>query len=387
MTDGGGVDDSGGNREGKRNLRIGGGYLESFGYDTTLLEDEVKNPQGLVTATHCGKKKHRFSLSDVIGTSSAAPQEILLGFEWDDLGFPEFKHWPVSDRKTPQATVEYSHGDGGHIDNLGIMPLLARQVDKILVFVNTARRFSPYPGANGSQPTPGDLHSPIYDDVLSDDLIALFRLHDNFPFNVVFKEGDEKLSELYSAFTVARSSGAPLVHCDTYPILDNHRYNITAVSASGTPKDKYTPNICWVYLDLASQWHGQLTGLPRNVVGDIVQGKGDFEEFPHYKTFLQNGVRVIDLSLEQVNALSNLTSWSVIQSADRIRDGLDLGGRFPLPRPWQTIWVRPSPLSLPGKVASIRCSRHFPVVYSWRRSPKCCTLLMTCSNYPCRSIR
>lgn len=34
--------------------------------------------------------------------------------------------------------VEWSHGDGGHEDNLGLAPLLARQVQNILVFANSA---------------------------------------------------------------------------------------------------------------------------------------------------------------------------------------------------------------------------------------------------------
>ena len=35
-------------------------------------------------------------------------------------------------------TQELAHGDGGFGDNLGVLPLLARQVHNILVFVNTS---------------------------------------------------------------------------------------------------------------------------------------------------------------------------------------------------------------------------------------------------------
>jgi len=74
--------------------------------------------------------------TNVAGTSGAAPAEVLakLGLDW--LGFPEFRHWSVPDADKTRAK-EYTFGDGGILENLRIMSLLMRKVERIVVFVNT----------------------------------------------------------------------------------------------------------------------------------------------------------------------------------------------------------------------------------------------------------
>lgn len=50
------------------------------------------------------------------------------------------------------------------------------------------------------------------------------------------------------------------------------------------------------------------------------------DTFPHYGTFAEQGLLVIDLDRERVRALSNLAAWTVFRSAEYIKRGL-LGHR------------------------------------------------------------
>ena len=130
---------------------LGGGFVESFGYDSKLS----KPMEGNNREVEIGLPRFRMTLSDVIGTSGAAPQALFLRLTIDNVGFPEFRQWPVD---AAHAERETHFGDGGHVENIGLMPLLARKVSNILVFINTATPFKP--GLNKA----GEVH--LYDDLV-----------------------------------------------------------------------------------------------------------------------------------------------------------------------------------------------------------------------------
>ena len=47
--------------------------------------------------------------------------------------------WPVTSSKVPgpKAAAKYKIGDGGHMDNSGLLPILQRKVPRVVMFVNT----------------------------------------------------------------------------------------------------------------------------------------------------------------------------------------------------------------------------------------------------------
>ena len=61
-----------------------------------------------------------------------------------------------------------------------------------------------------------------------------------------------------------------------------------------------------------------------DLVGQLYANEGTFDNFPHYHTFAEQGVSLIDLNRERVIALSNLTAWTVLESADYIAENLTL---------------------------------------------------------------
>ena len=128
--------------------QIGGTYLSPWAYDRLMVAERSK--------THMlvgpGPSERPFTLADVIASSGAAPQlTLMLGDKVPERFRPALAtgvagvsgvHQPVrAGGHAEPASAELAHGDGGFTDNLGIMPLLARQVRNIIVFVNSSSEY------------------------------------------------------------------------------------------------------------------------------------------------------------------------------------------------------------------------------------------------------
>lgn len=293
-------------------LQVGGGYIESFGYDSYAPDERgedgryrVRLQGRLFAGDNPFSDRYRFTLSDVVGVSSAAPLVTATGADVPNLVFPELRHWAV-DREFIEAdgglrrrADEYQHGDGVDMDNLGLMPLLVRGVENILVFVNAARPFTSPSG-------------PCTETHIVDDVVSLFRTSGDLVHNVVIENGDSELDGICRRFAEQKTAQEPLVHCQTYQVVDNLRYGIR----------RYRPDICWAYLDRVEAW---IDAIPSGggTTEDLQRGRGDFDNFPHYGTLLEHAWSVIDLDRERVNALSNLTAWTVYESSEVLRQGLE----------------------------------------------------------------
>ena len=303
---------------------VGGGYVESFGYDSYEPQGDAVDGRWSVRLTGLlsrGDKpfgdRYRFTLSDVIGASSAAPLATLSRNLVPNFLFPEFRHWSVDRRHIDQSANgvrriadEFQHGDGADMDNLALTPLLARKTENILVFINSADAFrKPSSGC-------GD----ISEEHISDDVISFFRESGGLIHNIVFGDGDAGLENICEEFSARQAAGEPLVYCQAYDVIENARHRIEPHRAS----------ICWVYLDRTDRWIKQLDRTAGDLVRQLHDREGSFDTFPHYSTFAEQGISMIDLNRERVVALSNLAAWTVKESADTIATGLG-GAELPVP--------------------------------------------------------
>ncbi|MCG8689434.1 MAG: patatin-like phospholipase family protein [Desulfobacterales bacterium] len=267
---------------GSNKQNIGGGFIESFAFDSDAPENyRVGNTTALV---RLGKRRHRFTLSDMIGTSGAAPAEVLDKFGLNDLGFPEFKYWPVL--KTAGKALkakEYEFGDGGNIENLGIMPLLKRGVKKIVVFVNTKKKLKKN-DLNVINGAVKDLFTPNH-------------------VNHIFPENELKI--LIKALNQRLNNDESVTHRATYSLIKNSHYGLSAGQ---------NIEILWVYNERFKSWEND---LPESVKNRI--GHGDLANYPHFSTFFEN-FSPIDLKPIQASLLSHLSSAVVFDNrADMIQ--------------------------------------------------------------------
>jgi hypothetical protein len=256
---------------GSKNRPIGGGFVEPCGFDSDAPDE---NPVDGIVDVRLGLR-HRFTLSDVVGTTGAAPAWALAKLGLNFFGFPEFKYWspsmPAADEK------EYEFGDGGNLENLAIMPLLARKVARIVVFVNTNHRLVPNQ----------------YTEV-ADSLPPLFgTAPDGFMLNHVFPDG--RFRPLMDALWARAAEGGPAWHREAYEVLENRHHGVDG---------GWQVDVTWVYNHMPSAWHGLLRPEVRALVGH-----GELGNFPHYETFFQNA-RVIDLSARQTSLLAHMSCWA-----------------------------------------------------------------------------
>jgi len=257
---------------------IGGGYIESFACDSDS-PDEITDQTAKV---RIGSKKHRFTLSDILGTTGAAPSEVLHNIGLRDIGFPEFKHWSARNAKKAK---EYEIGDGGNIENLGIIPLIIRDVKRIIVFVNTKKPLS--------------VNKPSQ---INEAIKELFE-----PGNVNHLFPKKKLKDLEKGLSNRLDEGKATIYKDSYIVHKNVHHSI---------KGGNTIEVLWVYNHNYLNWQKK---LPKEILNKL--GKGKLSNFPHFATFLENGPKFIDLDPIQANLLSHM-------SCSVVRDNLETFKNF-----------------------------------------------------------
>merc|ERR1712066_648204 len=78
-----------------------------------------------------------FTLADAVGISSAAFAAELSSLSSATLSKlnPEVEYWPVTEET--QASIPFQVGDGGNLDNTGVLEVLQRGARKIVWFTNT----------------------------------------------------------------------------------------------------------------------------------------------------------------------------------------------------------------------------------------------------------
>ena len=259
---------------------IGGGYIEPFGFDSDAPESPPDESNRV--SLRLGATRHRYTLSDVMGSSCAAPAEIMAQAGLNFVGFPEFRYWPLVD-VGDVSSKEYEVGDGGILENLGVMPLLARKVENIIAFVNTKDELT----GSGIG-------------LINTSIPPLFGQTPGFETNHVFPAAQyEKLVE---GLLAAKNTGGTVMFRDRYPVLENTHFGV---------KGDWEVNVLWVYNERVSDWEEKLPVAIRGMIG-----AGSLANFPHYATFFQNPPAIVDLSAKQTQLLAHLSCWNIITNAE-----------------------------------------------------------------------
>jgi hypothetical protein len=268
---------------------IGGGYVEPFGYDS----DAPDNPPDASSRVRVrlGTTRHRYTLSDVIASTCAAPAETLAQAGLNFVGFPEFKHWPLVAIGEVSAK-EYEIGDGGILENLGVTPLLARKVENIIAFINTKDELT----GSGIG-------------LINTSIPPLFGQTLGFQTNHVFPAA--QYEKLVDGLLAAKKAGGTVMFRDRYEVIENVHFGI---------EGGWGVNVLWVYNERVSAWEQKLPAEIRRLIG-----AGSLANFPHYCTFFQNPPAVTDLSAKQTQMLAHLSCWNVVNNAEVFYSMLALG--------------------------------------------------------------
>lgn len=344
-------------------LQLGGGFVESFGYD--YVTDAIKTSGTSVMLTlrdpvignRTDKSRLNFSLANMAAVSGAAPVESTVSIRGLQLlaanfGFPEH-YVPVdqetdgrrrfSGKKGEVYEKEWAHGDGGHEDNLGLAPLLVRRVENILVLANSHAPFSDEmirkcETAVGKFPLGLDLPKKMTPDMslcikmIGDDIPSFFVKTKTQIHNVglslkrsAVPKGREALRGYYDLLTVAKDiRDQDNLSCQRYQYTPS--YDDPKPASGHRP---YTPKICILFLGLDEEWVEEIKtaterhGLSERDIRSTLNLGADWKStvtkrrmfgtngFPHIATFLDNPGYLIHTDRSRLFALSNFTSWKL----------------------------------------------------------------------------
>ena len=277
---------------------FGGGFIEPFAYRSEAPQGNGPWINGDYVSV--AGQDRPFTLNDTTGTSSSAyAEEIIDDFSIDRFD-PKCFYFPQQSSGALTGAQTY-FGDGGILENIGIIPLIQRGVKTIFAFVNTQTKLSLdyVPNAN-----PNDQANDP-NGVCDTSLPALFGYsNDNwkwyYPNNQVFPSED--FPKLISALQSQKNKDEPLIIGSEHSVVKN---NFWGVAASN---DKV--KVIWFYLDRCKNWEKALGDA--TIANEINQGNqsspsGPFENFPNYLTINQNAFDLVKLTPEQIVLMADFT--------------------------------------------------------------------------------
>jgi hypothetical protein len=233
---------------------------------------------------------YQFLLSEAIGSSRAAIAAYLDEVGLDPV-FPEFSYWPSVNIGKEQACT-YSFGDGGILENPGIVPLLRRKYKVIFCICE--------------QPVPGRLDcGRLLQGRGRPDHSAL-RIHPaqgNSQNTQIFPSS--QYNTVLTGLTNSKAAGGVVVGAGFFSIQTPNNFGLEAYPGNGEVL------IFWLYNDLNKSWAQQLQPSVQTLLTST-NPSNYMANFSNYDTVGQKEGELLLLTAQQVNLLADMWSYSVI---------------------------------------------------------------------------
>eukprot|EP00439_Symbiodinium_sp_Y106_P085549 s228_g28.t3 len=346
-------------------LVVGGGMVETFAFGSDTPFSEQSGGHGV----RMPAPSEPMSLAKAVGVSSAA-FSAYTSQAMDKLGgqrmqalIPVATLWPITSKKFPgpKAAAKFKIGDGGHMDNSGLLPALQRKVPRIVMFLNTDVKigmksdFCAYAPVNAGELGSAAAWYFVDKFGLGAHVDGSFLMH-----NQVFRFKDlqpilcdlqthrragrpavslRELEVLKNSWRTSRCTGAVCRGCVGKLDCQGARYNRNCPAVTSTPvctrlcfKVSMHSYVRWgieggwkvkllvYHLDKSKVFENQ---LPEDTKKEIAAGKeGMFANFPQFTMVRQNPRSLISYTSAQVNLLSSLVEYGVRQHASYFREVL-----------------------------------------------------------------
>lgn len=307
---------------------VGGGMVETFAFGGGAPNES----QSVNGRQHVTPPLSPFTLANAVGISSDAPGATLASMGQFQKWVPQVSMWPVLSARAGkrQAAKTYALGDGGNIENSGLLALLQRGARKAVMWASTyiPLKSKRYPDLDFCNPPSGTSWERLLDD--PDDLIVAPMISDKFGFkykdagsfytnNQVFAPADlpPVLCKMYELL----QAGKPIVHRASLNVLPNKWWGI---------KGGHAVDLVIVYLDQSKVFEAKLPASTRFALGPADSEKrtwttsGEFARFPRYSTIRQTeeSTEIIRLTNSEVNLLAAQSEFAVRQNEQIFRDVL-----------------------------------------------------------------
>ena len=316
---------------------FGGGYVQNFAFDSS--SPQAPDAQGRIFVD---APLHRFLISDLMGSSGAAPGSVLDSWGYPSL-FPEFHYWdPRSAGTMPDPTVKnMSIVDGGDLENTGIVALLRRHYPLILVGVNTSIPMNSAGGTFegidyqiaalfGHQPpetqatrevrqpvrerAPQKLAAPLFSLPAEEQTPEALRISIPQQPIQVFPKAD--WPAVRDGLKKALAGRGTVYFASEHQIYEQNPFGITPYPDNGKVK------VVWLYNERIAKWVSQLSPQVAAFL-DSTNEDEYMANFPNYDTVLQNGSsvdkQILLLTPRQVNLLADMWTWAILDIAGDLK--------------------------------------------------------------------
>lgn len=289
---------------------VGGGFIDACAAGCVAPIGHLSPPpDGAMQWVEVEGPCRPYTLTDATATSGASFARQLAPIDPDFA--PEMTYWPVLPDIDLKSAV-HDFGDGGNIENYGLISLLLRGVEKVVVFINTSVPLDTrktYDAEHPPRPTEVD---DVLPQLFGVPLRHLFGNENPYPHDQVFESQD--FGRVVGALQAAKRTGRGAVTLTGLRTIDNEWWGL---------EGGQDVQILWFYLDRVPAWEARLPKTPnpqtgRTMEGDIRLGhrrfpwpSGPVAGFPNYKSVGQNPGKLLELTNQQVNLLTELTDWWV----------------------------------------------------------------------------
>lgn len=276
-----------------------GGYVEPYAFGGISKGSRLDPDAGPGLLQDVDAPAHTMSVSRASGIASMAICSILASRSepprevWK--GVPRVNVFPITPapaevEQTLDGNAEMMAGDGGLLEITGIISLLHRRVENILVMGMTSDKTIEEDASLAS--LFGSTSVPLSGDSF------------DFSHNQVF--ATDRYSEVIATIRAEMEAGRAAKAQLNLVTVDNPYWGVRAGQRV---------RVCWIYLHAPTAW---IDRLPEDTRAELFNGT-TFESFPHYSTTKQ-----FQLTYPQANLLAHMTSAVVIDNAQAIRSALGL---------------------------------------------------------------
>ena len=289
----------------KKQCDFGGGFLSSFAFNSLKPPAGINLEQSYVSIK---APKLPFSLSNMIGISSAFFASAAAKLSVVRRLIPQFYYWPIKNQGRWEMTHQAYLGDGGNLENIGLLPLLQRKVNNIVVFINSDTPINhPHKNHNGEWVGVDDYLPPLFGQYS-----GFWKKSEGQPSTQVFDA--PVLTDLLKQFEACIRQGDSVTALTECLVKENPYFNIAT----------YPVRILWIYNTPVKKWKER---LPSALQAELEKkDNGLFPYFPNYSTFAEN-FNLFNLSswgdwgkltVEQVNLLAHFSAWNVLENKESL---------------------------------------------------------------------
>ncbi len=293
-------------------IPLGGGYWESFGLDNTRVNALRNNDRAVVKLQH---KRQIFSLADAMALSGRtyyAREDVDKNYSHCmKIGlWSPYQYWD-NDFYMKRTTEKFTMADGGDLDNLGIIALLKRKVDKIIVFVNS------------EQPISNNNTGALIDESITK-LFGAFNNYTEAEMNKmalhVLKNDKGQLDTLKNRLMAMKRANESLIYTATYDVQENEKCGV--YTSPGWNKVQIT----WAYNDNPQPFYTRLKdkdireahrlGKLNQKVKKKNRENNETGVFPFYVSAWSSKIlKGLDYKNEHVNLMADFSAWVVMDNA------------------------------------------------------------------------